>query len=59
VLTNTDVKRIQLFSDFDTVYPFNQFLETRNAITRPDPVPVRMDATNNRIDVLRDIDQTP
>jgi len=48
-----------LFSDFDTVYPFNQFLETKGAITRPNPIPIKMDATNNRTDVLRNIKPTP
>jgi hypothetical protein len=48
-----------LFSDFDTVYPFNQFLDTKGAITRPDPIPIKMDATNNRADVLRNIKPTP
>jgi hypothetical protein len=42
------------FSKFDTV-----FLDTKDVITRPDPIPIKMDATNNRTDVLRNIDQTP
>ena len=59
VLTNTGVKRILLFLALHTVYPFDQFLETKGAITRPEPIPIKMDATNNRADVLRNIKPTP
>ncbi len=47
------------FSDFYNVYPFNQFLETKGAITRPAPIPIKIDATNNRADVLSNIKPTP
>ncbi len=43
----------------DTIYPFHQFLEMKGAMTRPAPIPIRMDAINNRTDVCRNIKPTP
>ena len=34
-------------------------LEIKEVITRPDPIPMRIDATKNRVDVLKNINPTP
>ncbi len=35
-------------SDFFTFYSFNQLPGIKGAITRPNPIPIKMEATNNR-----------
>ena len=34
-------------------------LESKEVITRPEPIPMRIDATKNRADVLRNMNPTP
>ncbi|MCJ7658096.1 MAG: hypothetical protein MUO67_02985, partial [Anaerolineales bacterium] len=34
-------------------------LEMKEAIKSPDPIPIKMDATKNKTDVLRNINPTP
>ncbi len=34
-------------------------LETNEAITRPNPIPIKIDATKNKAEVLRNINPTP